>query len=245
MTSTLILILIAFLIAGWVQGILGFGFAIATTLMLISRMDFTTLVFFNLCMSVLTSLIAMFSAKNLKSIHKKTLLKLVISSSLGLVVGLAIINYIDAIILKKATLGIILVASVLSLGKFKSFFSHSYMALGGGFFSGVLTPSTGINGPLVALHLNAAFSDKEQIRNTMLAYLFLIMAFGSVSMGIQNEFSSDTWELFLKVIPFSIIGYVLGMYSFRLLSHTIFIKTVTLFLILSSILSLIYLFLIN
>jgi len=245
MTDTLLQILFAFLIAGWIQGVLGFGFAVATTLLLINQMDFTTLVFFNLCMSVITSLIAMLSAKNLKSIHKKTLLKLVISALAGLAVGLAIINYIDAIVLKKVTLGIILIASILSLGKVKSFFSHSYMAWAGGFFSGVLTPSTGINGPLVSLHLNAAFTDKEQIRNTMLAYLFLIMAFGSVSMGIHNKFYRDTWWLFFKVIPSSIIGYVLGMLSFRLLSHKVFIKTVNLFLILSSLLSLIYLLLIN
>lgn len=241
MTTVLILIFFAFLLAGWIQGVLGFGFAIATTLLLINHMDFTTLVFFNLCMSVITSLIAMFSAKNLKSIHKKTLLKLIVSASAGLAVGLALISYIDAIVLKKITLGIILIASILSLSKVKSFFSHSYMAWGGGFFSGVLTPSTGINGPLVALHLNAAFTDKQQIRNTMLAYLFLIMAFGSVSMGFQNDFSSDTWILFFKVMPFAIIGYILGMLSFRLLSDRVFIRTVTLFLILSSVLSLIYL----
>jgi uncharacterized protein len=241
MTSELLIIVIAFLIAGWIQGVFGFGFAIATTLLLVNQIDFTMLVFLNLCMSVITSLIAMLSGKNLKAIHKSTLLKLIISSSAGLVLGIAIITYVDAVVLKKITLAVILLASLASLTKSKALFSHRYMAWIGGFFSGVLTPSTGINGPLVALHLNAAFTDKQQIRNTMLSYLFLIMTFGVISMSLKADLSRETWDMLLKVIIPSVLGYILGMFSFRLLSDFIFTRTVTVFLICSSFASLVYL----
>lgn len=241
MTSELVIIVIAFLVAGWIQGVFGFGFAIATTLLLVNQIDFTMLVYLNLCMSVITSLIAMLSGKNLKTIHRSTLLKLIVSSSLGLALGIAIITYVDALILKKITLVVILLASVASLTKTKALFSHRYMAWVGGFFSGVLTPSTGINGPLVALHLNAAFTDKQQIRNTMLSYLFLIMAFGVISMTIKADLSPQTWDMLLKVIVPSILGYVLGMFSFRIFSDLLFTRTVTFFLISSSFASLVYL----
>ncbi|MEJ7693557.1 sulfite exporter TauE/SafE family protein [Daejeonella sp.] len=241
MTSELIIIVVAFLIAGWVQGIFGFGFAIATTLLLVNTVDFTTLVFLNLCMSVVTSLIAMLSGKNLKTINKNTLLKLIISSSAGLILGMAIITYVDAAILKKITLVVILLASIASLTKSQALFAHPYMGWIGGFFSGVLTPSTGINGPLVALHLNAAFTDKQEIRNTMLAYLFFIMTFGVISMSIKANLSSETTNMLVKVILPSILGYVIGMFSFRLLSDVIFKRTVNAFLICSSFASLVYL----
>lgn len=241
MTSELIIIVIAFLVAGWIQGVFGFGFAIATTLLLVNKIDFTTLVFLNLCMSVVTSLIAMLSGKNIKTIHKITLLKLIIGSSAGLILGMAIITYVDATILKKITLLVILLASIASLTKTKALFSHQYMAWIGGFFSGVLTPSTGINGPLVALHLNAAFTDKQEIRNTMLAYLFLIMTFGVISMSLKANLSSDTTDMLVKVIFPSIVGYILGMFSFRLLSDFVFKRTVNAFLICSSFASLVYL----
>jgi uncharacterized protein len=239
--AELLFILGAFLIAGWVQGIIGFGFAIATTLLLVNQMDFTMLVFLNLCMSLLTSLVAMFSAKNLKAIHKPTLLRLVLSAGAGLVVGILIINMVNAVVLKQVTLAVIFVASLLSLRKKIAFFSHSYMAWITGFFSGVLTPSTGINGPMVALHLNAAFHNKVQTRTTMLAYLFLIMLFGVVSMAFQKTLPKETWNMLPKVLIPSIAGYGLGMLSFRLLSDKVFKQIVILFLIGSSILSLIYL----
>lgn len=241
MVNELIVILFAFMVAGWIQGILGFGFAVATTLLLVNHIDFTMLVFLNLSMSLLTSLIAMFSAKNLNSINKNTLLKLSISALIGLVIGIIIINHVDAIILKKVTLVVILFASILSLTKNKALFAHSYMSWFSGFFSGVLTPSTGINGPLVALHLNATFTDKKQTRSTMLAYLFLIMTSGVILMSFQNTLPSETWNLLPKVIIPSILGYLLGMISFRLLSNRVFKNTVTLFLIFSSLASLIYL----
>ncbi|HMR19778.1 MAG TPA: sulfite exporter TauE/SafE family protein [Sphingobacterium sp.] len=238
-----VIILIGFAIGGWIQGLLGFGFAVATTLLLMDRMDFTMLVFLNLSMSVLTSLIAMLSGKNLKSIHKSTLSKLMISSLIGLLIGTVMLGLINAIALKKVTLLVILVASLVSLTKNKALFTHSYMAWISGFFSGVLTPSTGINGPLVVLHLNAAFTDKESTRNTMLAYLFLIMVFGMTAMGLQGGLPAETWDTLSTVILPSFLGYVLGMLSFRLLSHDVFKITITVFLIGSSLLSFIYLIL--
>jgi uncharacterized protein len=241
MTPELLIIVFAFLVAGWIQGVFGFGFAVATTLLLVNQIDFTMLVFLNLCMSVMTSLIAMLSGKNLKTIHKRTLVKLIISSFAGLAVGLAMITFVDAVILKKITLVVILLASIASLTKTKALFSHHYMAWIGGFFSGVLTPSTGINGPLVALHLNAAFTDKQQIRNTMLSYLLLIMTFGVITMSIQADLANETADMLLKVIVPSVVGYVLGMYSFRVLTDFVFTRTVTVFLICSSLASLIYL----
>ncbi|MGV3540667.1 MAG: sulfite exporter TauE/SafE family protein [Rufibacter sp.] len=234
-------VLAAFLVAGWVQGILGFGFAIATTLLLVSVLDFTMLVFLNLAMSVLTSLFAMLSAKNLRTIHRPTLYKIIVSASAGLLVGIFILNAVNPVVLKQVTLVVIMLASLLSLRKKVQVFAYPVMAWVSGFFSGVLTPSTGINGPLVALHLNAAFQDKQQTRNTMLAYLFLIMAFGVVSMGIQQKLPDETWSMLPKVVLPSVAGYGLGMLSFRLLSDSVFKKIVTFFLIGSSFLSFIYL----
>ncbi|GAB2549810.1 sulfite exporter TauE/SafE family protein [Rufibacter soli] len=234
-------ILGAFLVAGWVQGILGFGFAIATTLLLVQVLDFTMLVFLNLAMSVLTSLFAMLSAKNLKTIHRPTLLKIIVSASAGLLVGIFVLNQVDPRVLKQVTLVVIMLASLLSLRKKVLVFAYPAMAWASGFFSGVLTPSTGINGPLVALHLNAAFQDKQQTRNTMLAYLFMIMAFGVVSMGFQQKLPEQTWSMLPKVILPSVAGYGLGMLSFRMLSDSAFKKIVTFFLIGSSLLSFTYL----
>jgi uncharacterized membrane protein YfcA len=241
MTTVTMLILLAFMVAGWVQGVLGFGFAVASTLLLVNHINFMMLVFLNLCMSLLTCVIAMFSAKNLKSIHKPTLFKLVISALAGLSLGITIISYVDGVILKQVTLVVILIASLVSLSKRKVFFARKYMSWVGGFLSGALTPSTGINGPLVVLHLNAAFKDKQQIRTTMLSYLLVIMTFGILSMSLQNRLSAETWHILPKVILPSIVGYALGTLTFRWLSYSIFKKTVSLFLIGSSFLSLIYL----
>ena len=241
--TEIIILIIVFMVAGWIQGLVGFGFAVATTLMLVNRMDFTTLVFLNLAMSLFTSVIAMFSAENLRAVNKPALLKLIISASVGLVIGIILINHINALTLKKVTLAVILIASLVSLSNSKNFFAHSWMAWASGFFSGVLTPSTGINGPLVALHLNAALKDKQQIRTTMLAYLFIIMAFGVISMSLQKSFSANTWDTLLMVIAPSIIGYIAGLQTFKQLSNLVFKKTVTLFLISSSFASLIYLIL--
>lgn len=236
-----VILVVAFLFAGWIQGLIGFGFAVATTLLLVNHVDFTVLVFLNLCMSLLICIVSMLSARNLKAVHKRTLIKLVLSAAAGLVIGIAIIHITNAGTLKKIALAVILLASLVSLTKNRVFFSHPSISWLSGFFSGVLTPSTGINGPLVALHLNAAFKNKEQTRSTMLSYLLLIMLFGVISMSMTLSFSPDiTSKLFWLFMP-SIGGYGLGLLSFRRLPDRVFKKVVILFLIVSSIISLAYL----
>lgn len=240
--TEIIIICVVFFIAGWIQGIIGFGFAVATTLLLVNNMDFTTLVFLNLSMSLTTAIIAMLSGKNLKKVDRGILIRLAITAVAGLVLGLFIIEWVNAVILKKVTLVVILIASMLSLSKTQKFFAHRKMVWFSGFFSGVLTPSTGINGPLVALHLNAAIKDKIATRATMLAYLLVIMGMGVLLMSWQQDFPKDTWSLMLKVLLPSILGYGFGLWSFRQLSNGVFKKTVTVFLIASSLVSLVKLF---
>lgn len=239
--STILLIIAAFALAGLIQGVIGFGFAVATTLLLFNQINFTSLVFLNLIISFITALIAMLSGKNLKAINKPVLTKLVITAFAGLVIGILLLDYTNVTILKKITLSVILIASILSLTNSKAYFAHNYVVWISGFFSGLLTPSTGINGPLVALHLNAVFKDKQQIRTTMLAFLLLIMGFGVLSMVIKGKLPADTWSLFAKVIVPSVVGYVIGLLSFKLLANHVFQRIVTLFLISSSLASLIYL----
>lgn len=236
-----IFLIVAFLFAGWVQGLVGFGFAVTTTLVLVNHVEFTVLVFLNLCISLMLSTVAMLSAHNLRALHRKTLIKLVVSATAGILVGIAIINVTNAVVLKKIALAAILLASLVSLTRSRVFFSHNYISWLSGFFSGVLTPSTGINGPLVALHLNAAFKNKDQTRSTMLSYLLLIMLFGVISMSISTELSPGTGGLLLRLGIPSLCGYGLGLLTFKKLADHTFRKLVTIFLIVSSIASLTYL----
>lgn len=242
MTQT-VLIIITFAIAGWIQGVLGFGFVIATTLILVNSMDLSTLVFLNLAISVVTSGVAFLSAKNIKILNKPILLKLVVSATLGLIIGVYIMNYVNSTILKQVTLIIILIASILSLTKTQKLFSHKYMLWFSGFISGVLTPSTGINGPPVVLHLNAALKNKAEIRVTMLAFLFLIMAFGLISLVIQPDFGQQNWITAAKLSIPSVAGYLLGLLTFRKMPDKVFQKFVLYFLISTSAAALINLFL--
>ena len=237
----IILFCVVFFIAGWVQGVIGFGFAVATTLLLINKMDFTTLVFLNLCMSLITAVIAMFSGKNLKMIDKGILIKLSLLAAVGLIIGIMVIEWVDPVVLKKVTLSVILIASVISLSKSKKIFGNSNMVWVSGFTSGLLTPSTGINGPMVALHLNAALKNKIAKRATMLAYLCFIMGAGVLLMGLQKDFSNHTWLMLGKLVIPSVIGYGAGLWSFQKLSDHVFKISVTVFLIISSLISLLYL----
>ncbi len=237
----IVLFFIVFFIAGWVQGVIGFGFAVATTLLLINKIDFTTLVFLNLSMSLITAVIAMFSGKNLKMIDKGILIRLSILATIGLVIGILIIEWINPVVLKKVTLSVILIASIISLSKSKKIFGKKNMVWISGFSSGLLTPSTGINGPMIALHLNAALKDKMAKRATMLAYLCFIMGAGVFMMGLQQNFSSGTWLMLGKLVIPSVIGYAVGLWSFKKLSDQVFKLAVTIFLIISSLISLLHL----
>ncbi len=237
----IIIFWIVFFIAGWVQGVIGFGFAVATTLLLLNKMDFTTLVFLNLCMSLITAVIAMFSGKNLKMIDKGILMRLSGIAAVGLAIGIMITEWVDPLVLKKVTLSVILIASVISLSKSKKLFGKRNMVWVSGFTSGLLTPSTGINGPMVALHLNAALDNKIAKRATMLAYLCFIMGAGVLMMGLQKDFSSHTWLMLGKLVIPSVIGYGVGLWSFQKLTDRVFKLSVTIFLIISSLISLLYL----
>lgn len=239
--ADLLWVFAAFMIAGLVQGMLGFGLAVTSTLLLANRMDFTMLVFLNLCLSFLTCLIAMFYSKNVKAVMKPVLIRLLISALCGLAVGMMMIGYMDSGILKEITLAVILIASVISLGKAKRFFSHPVMTWLTGFLSGVLTPSTGINGPFVVLHLNAVSKHKGQTRNTMLSYLLIIMALGILLMSFHSGLGGEAWNLLPKVVLPAVLGYAIGVLLFRLLSDVVFSRIVIFFLLSSSVLSLIYL----
>lgn len=242
MIHELLWLLAAFFLAGLVQGLLGFGFVIASTLVLVARMDMATLVFINLTMSILTSLVAMLSVKNLKSMPPKLLAKLTISSIAGIVLGIWLMDYVNEMLLKQITLLMILLAALLSLRQSKSFFAHPWTGWAGGFLSGVLTPSTGINGPPVVLHLNALLQSKAQIRATMLAYLLLVMAFGLISLVLKPGFTKpDLQMLAIASVP-TFVGYGAGVLIFKNLNNNVFQRLVTIFLIVTSIAALYNLF---
>lgn len=182
--ASLIIGALAVFLGGWVQGCIGFGFAIVVAPFLLMHLPPTTVVPMICMLSLLnTSTAALHSRKHLVP---GLVLPLVMGGLLGLPAGVALLTRLDGPLLK-TLIGIMLVvmATALLMGWSRPVQKQRAALFFVGIVSGFLSGSTSLTGPPVILFLSSQNTPKDVFRANILAY-FALASTGALSLFLLN-----------------------------------------------------------
>ena len=204
-------------VAGFLQGLTGFGFALVALPLLGLFIDIKTsiplIIMLALCISVALS-VQLRSSINFKSIY--TLMAATIP---GIPLGVYALKNIPAEYLA-ITLGIIMV----------SFTSYQLLAkpaprhLGifptalAGFLSGIIGGSIGAGGPPVIIYSTIQPWSKNQAKATLTFYFAISGALISMTHAYSGLITQEVMHLFLISLPSLAIGIFLGTFAYTRIS---------------------------
>ncbi|XMB66480.1 sulfite exporter TauE/SafE family protein [Mycoplasmatota bacterium zrk1] len=229
----LILIIIVF-IGIFVQGLTGFGSSmmiIPLGIMIIDiKIMVATMIFINL-----TSNFSLFLNLR-KHVNYKRILLLLVGGAIFTYMGSRFLVTLDTNILKKILAGILLVVAIMKIFKMnldirkpdKLFFPV-------GAVSGLLNGVSGISGPPVLIFLSNLKVSKMEFRATLITYFFFMNIFAALSFASAGLVSMEVIRYSAILIPFAIIGGLVGSRISTKLNETVFNRFVAVFLILMSI----------
>lgn len=157
---------------------------------------------------------------------------LFLSSLAGMPAGVALLIWGPARALKAAIAAVTAGFAILMLTRFRP-------RLGGGmldtvvvgFLSGVLSTSTSLNGPPVALYLMARGFAKDRFRGNMVVYVFLATVTSVVLLVAGGTVTAETLSLAVKTAPVLIVGFAAGVALVHRLSDRHFEVMVLAFLV--------------
>ncbi len=206
-------------LASILQTSTGFGFSILATPFLLLLFQPMEAIQINLILSLVISCALI--AKIRKDIDMGILKRFVLGSLPGLLLGIYIFLAMDINGLKLAVSLIILVLTVLLIGRWRLRQTKKRdLAIGG--LSGAFTTSIGMPGPPLLLYFSGTNTIKETLRATTLGY-YLFIYFASLIVQIIFAGTNQTvWLSSLWALPVVGIGLVAGQWWFKKMSPRFF-----------------------
>ncbi|MFD1851459.1 sulfite exporter TauE/SafE family protein [Oceanobacillus bengalensis] len=211
------------LIASILQTSTGFGFSILATPFLLMIFEPREAIQINLFASLIISVALI--AKIQKDIDFVILKRLIVSSWIGLPIGIIIFLLVDITKLKLGISIIILLLTILLMLQFRMNQTKSRDFMVGG-LSGALTTGIGMPGPPLLLYFSGTSTEKAKLRGTTLAFYLFIY---SVSLVIQVLFvgtSKTVWISSGLALPLVLIGLNLGQLIFKWINQSLFQKII-------------------
>ncbi|SFE17967.1 hypothetical protein SAMN05216378_2613 [Paenibacillus catalpae] len=224
----LVFVFMIVLLAGFVQGLTSFGFALISMPLLVKLMPMQQAVPIVVVLSLLTNIAVLYSSR--KHVRIKQIWPLLIASLLAAPLGTYALIYVPAHSLKLGAGLLVAVVSILMLsGRSFPLSRIAYAPVGA--LSGFLNGSISMSGPPVALFLTNQGLDKMTFRANITAYALIlnIITIGTyVYEGLLNQTSVETvgWS-----VPALILGVIIGIKAVGKLNERLF-KTIALWLIL-------------
>lgn len=217
MDTTIILISMIIALAGFTQGLTGFGSALVSVPLLSLIISAQTAVPMAGIFGWLVTLPIAWKMRH--SIQHKTGLILFVGSIPASFIGAKLLaNLPSQYIL--LTMGIVLIASSLhSMCSTKPLFKKASMpiTLGAGFTSGVLGASVGESGPPVIAYTSMQPWTADQTKST-LTFFFMLQMIGA-NIGFWNEglITDEVVSLVISAMPAFVLGLAGGMASYHVM----------------------------
>jgi len=204
-------------VAGFLQGLTGFGFVLIALPLLGLFIGIKTIIplviLLALCISMTLS-VQLRSSINLKSIYG-----LMAATIPGIPLGVYTLKHIPAEMLA-IIVGIIMVAftSYQLLAKPTAKQLGIPSTILAGFVSGVLAGSIGAGGPPVIVYSSLQPWTKDQAKATLAFYFAISGAMVSITHAYTGLITQEVLKLFLISIPALIVGILLGSIAYKKLS---------------------------
>jgi uncharacterized membrane protein YfcA len=221
---------ISILLASFIQGITGFGFAlIAVPLLSLFIPEIRNITPIIVIYSFLTNIIIVYKSRH--HIDFKKIMPLIIFGIIATPIGACILLYLKVNTLKIIIGSIIIITAFAMFKNFKIKIKNQSISYGiVGLLSGFLNGSTGLSGPPVVLFLTNQNTDKDIFRANLSFYgiatnIFAIIIF--IAEGIVNI---SVLNFTLLYLPALIIGVFVGIKISTKINEIIF-RNLTIYLI--------------
>jgi hypothetical protein len=221
-TSVLLVLVIGIFIGFYVQTVIGFAGSLMALPILLLAMELPDAIAYISIFYFFSSVFLM--TKEWKNIDREVILKLAITSVIGVIIGILVLTFSKPIILKRG-LGIfvLLYVTYVLWGKKKiklnktGFVSFGVMA---GFFSGVF--STG--GPLYVVCVQNSGNDIKTFRATMIGIMGLVTLTRVPALAISGILNFSHIKMTLLVFPVFLFAQFLGKRTFKKMNENLFKK---------------------
>lgn len=211
----------------------GFGFNLVSAPLLTLIYPPRLVVVLTLLLGICASGLLVLRREIRREVEWRVVWPLYLSSLAGMPFGVALLTWGPARVVKAAIAAVTAAFAIVMLSRFRPRFAGGALdTVAVGFLSGVLSTSTSLNGPPVALYLMARGYTKDRFRGNMVIYVFLATVASVVLLALGGSISAQTLALAAKVTPVLIAGFLAGVAAVHGLSDRHFEVTVLGFLVL-------------
>lgn len=199
----------AVLIAGFIQGSLGFGFGMISVPPMLMVLTATEVIPMQIALSLFVTVpLAVRERSHLKPMLVGPLL---IGAILGLPIGMLLLNRYDGPYVKLAV-GIILIS--MSTAMLNGWSHHVKRQLPVlfpiGFLSGIMSTSISMAGPPIILFLTNQDMEKSQFRGNILVYFAVLSIVTTISFVYEGLYTARLLTMIAIFLPTTMIGGFIG-----------------------------------
>ncbi len=221
--------ILAFLVAGIIQGATGFGFAMLAAPVLMLFMDPQQVTPTIISLSMMNNIIVLIETR--KSVRPRIVLPVLIGGLLGLPLGAYFLSSIEPEPFKVGVGVIVLVLSVaMLLGWTRPVRNVTAGLVPVGFLSGVLSSSTSIGGPPMVLFLANQGVPRDIFRANLAGYFTILNIAALLVMLPYGFLTAKVFTSLLIYIPSVLIGSVAGVLLARVINEKLFSRIVLVFI---------------
>lgn len=226
-----LLISIIFLLAGFIQGMTGFGSALVAIPLLSLFLDIKEAV--PLCMLNSVVITTFLSLKMRRHLDRNKIIPLCISALPGILVGATLLKNLSSTLIR-TSLGALLIAyslySLFSTPKTRKL--HKAWAYVAGFSTGAIGAAFSAGGPPTIIYSTLNNWSKNEIKATLSGF-FLFNSYLTATVHAASGLTTlQVFSYFLISAPFVLLGTVLGSICYGRIPHTLYLQLIFTFLVL-------------
>ena len=208
---TLVLVAAGTLLAACVQATGGIGFALILTPLLFALLPAVGAIVVATGLGLLLNALVLFAEHRRPTVEWKEVAPILIAAAPGTVVGLLVLRALPKPVLQVAVGAAVIVFGLVVLrGRVRVPARQGWVRVPLGFTTGVLTTSTGVNGPPVALWLSSRGLRADAVRDSLGAmFLVLGVIAGLTLLPVVHEAHLGAWTLLAAVLAV-LAGHAIG-----------------------------------
>ncbi len=220
-----------FLLAGFVQGMTGFGSALVAMPLLSLCLDVKSAV--PLCILNSVVITTFLALKLKKHLDRKKIFPLCIAAIPGMIVGITLLKKVRSEHLGMG-LGVLLVIYacynlLIKVRQRKLHPAWSYLA---GFSSGAIGAAFSAGGPPTIIYATLNDWDKDEIKATLSGFFLFNSYLIATAHAVSGLTTVSVLTAFICSAPFVLLGTVLGSHCYGRIEKLLYLKVIFIFLIL-------------
>jgi len=220
-----LLIGLILLFSTFVQGFTSFGFSLVSIPLLTLFLDTKVIVIMTMSYSFVINSIVI--RKYYKHAQLKKILPLLVTAIIFTLVGVSFLNTVNDFVLKLIIAVLLVIVGVVNNFGIKfNLRKPELFYVPVGMISGILNGISGVSGPPVLIFLSNINLSKNEFKATLSSYFFTLNIVAITSYVYKGFYTADTFKLILQLVPFVIVGSVIGVWVSTKVNDIVFKKVI-------------------